>query len=187
MSTTESQSAHGQPQSHLRKGEGSRNLWHLLRDAKQPAEHWCSYWMLMKSPEAKCPNQQRTEPMKLCSPNPRPFHIAAILKELKRKNPEFLLPTKTQEKEVNYSKFSLCPKTPPHEAIPRTSAKSMAKMWWACMSLRAYVVCVHWTLSMANYVLTYLSSALWSPPSLSLQNQPHQYYCMSRHPRSWWH
>lgn len=67
---------------------------------------------------------------------------------------------------------SLCPETPPHEAIPRTSATSMAKMWWAGMSRRACVVCVHWTLSTVNYVLIYLSSALCSPPSLPPTAEP---------------
>lgn len=102
-----------------------------------------------------------------------------------KKSPEFLLPTKMQEKEINYSKFSFCPKTPSHEAIPRTSAKSMDKMWGAGMSLRMCVMCVHiglWAW------LTSCSSCLQLRKALLLSAESTMSMLLyTTAPRSWWY
>lgn len=154
MSTTESQSAHGQPQSHLRKGEKSRNLRHLAKDAKQPAEPEAAIECLWKV-QKQTVQTSRGESQWNSAPKPKAFSYCCHFERSwkKKKSPEFLLP-KMQEKEINYSKFSLCPETPSHEAIPRASAKKHGQdvmSWHEPESVCR--VCSYWTLSMANYVL----------------------------------
>lgn len=146
MSTTESQSAHGQPQSHLRKGEGSRNLRHLAKDAKQPAEPEAAIECLWKV-QKQTVQTSRGDCQWNSAPKPKAFSYCCHFE-----SPEFLLP-KMQEKKINYSKFSLCPDT-----FSWGYPKDVHKEHGQDMMSRhepesVCCVCSYWTLSMANYVL----------------------------------